>query len=100
MEPHKEKIVTDEEKQVRTLFLTYSASDDAAETFMIVLGSISENFRDIDVIEFQDDTVFADGENAMTALHEMATNKSRLTPDQLLILDEFSQKLNEWKGQA
>lgn len=97
MEPHKETVVTDHEARVRTLFLTYSADDDAAETFMIVLGSIAENFRGVEIVEFQDDTIFADGEDAMTALHAMATS-SRLTAEQQSILDDFSQKLSTWEG--
>jgi hypothetical protein len=90
--------VTDDEKKVRTMFITYEADDDSAETFMIVFGSIADNFRGIKVVEFQDDTIFADGENAMTALHDMATSKSRLTPEQQQLLDEFSSQLSEWEG--
>lgn len=80
------------------MFMTYEAGDDAAETLMIVLGSVAENFRGVEVVEFQDDTVFEDGEDAMAVLHELATSAARLTPEQQQQLEEFSRALGDWDG--
>lgn len=88
----------DEEKRVRTMFLTYQAEDSDADTFMIVVGSIAENFRGVQLVEFQDDTVFADGADPMETLHELVTSAGRLTPEQRGELAQFSARLNEWQG--
>lgn len=80
------------------MFLTYEAEDDAADTFMVVLGSIAENFRGVRVVEFQDDTVFSDGEDAMAALHELVS-AAPLTAEQRRQLEEFSEALADWSGE-
>ena len=87
----------EDEAKVRTMFVTYQATDDAADTFMIVVGSIAENFKGVELLEYQDDSVFMDGAIAMDTLHEMLTADSRLTGEQQRLLDEFSESLNEWK---
>jgi hypothetical protein len=90
----------DETKRARTMFLTYEATDGAAETFMVVIGSIAENFRGVEVAEFQDDTVFTDdGEDAMAALHRVATAEGRLTDEQREELDRFKVALSAWEGE-
>lgn len=88
----------DQDRKVRTLFLTYEADDESAETFMVLLGMVAENFKGVKVVEFQDDTVFADGTDAMAALHEMATSAGRLTDYQRRQLEEFGEALNGWDG--
>jgi hypothetical protein len=85
-------------KRLRTLFLTYEAEDSAADTFMVVLGSVAENFRGIEVVEYQDDTAFAEDEDAMATLHRLATGAERLAPEQQAELDAFVRALGEWDG--
>lgn len=86
------------EERIRILFLTYSADDDAADTFMVVLGSVAENFRGVTVVEYQDDTVFAEDEGAMAVLHKLATGAERLTESQQAELKAFTLALGEWEG--
>lgn len=90
--------MAEEEKRIRTLFLTYEGDNDSADTFMVVLGSVAENFRGITVIEYQDDTVFAEDEDAMAVLHKLATGAERLTPSQQAELKAFTLALGEWDG--
>lgn len=89
----------DDGRRVRTAFLTYQATDEDAEVFMVVLGSVAENFRGVELVDFQDDTVFAEGEDPMVLLHSMATDEGRLTGDQLRQLREFGEQLAEWRGE-
>lgn len=90
--------MTDEDKKIRNMFITYEADDDSADTFMIVIGSIAENFRGVIVVEYQDDSVFTDGAATLSSLHEMVTAATNLTPEQKQALDDFTQSLNEWDG--
>jgi hypothetical protein len=85
----------DEESRLRTMFITYEAGDDAAEVFMVVMGSIIENFKGVSLVEYQDDTVFADGGEAMGALYEMAARRP-LTEEQRSALDSFTEQLEGW----
>lgn len=89
--------MTDEETRLRTAFFTYEAGDDAADTLMVVVGSVLENFRGVRLVEYQDDTVFAEGEDPMTVLHQMATAKERLTPEQREELESFTQAIQAWE---
>ncbi len=90
--------VPEEETKVRTMFITYEAGDDAADTFMILVGMVAENFQGVKLVEFQDDTVFAEGTDAMALLHRMTTEEGRLTDDQRQTLEEFAQQLSAWEG--
>lgn len=88
----------EEEPKVRTLFLTYEAKEQDADTFMIVIGSIAENFRGVEVVEFQDDSMFTEDEDPRVRLHEMVTAATRLTESQKMELDEFAARLAQWDG--
>jgi hypothetical protein len=90
----------DDEKRVRSLFITYESTDDDADTFMVVLGSIAENFKGVHLVDYQDDTLFAEGEpvDAMSVLHQLSTAETRLTPQQREELESFTQQLSQWNG--
>lgn len=89
-----------EEKKLRTMAMTYESTQDDADTFMIVMGSIAENFRGIKLHDFQDDSIFDAEERASIAatLHRMRTRGDHLTDEQRAELDNFTRSLNEWKG--
>jgi hypothetical protein len=89
--------VQEQEKKVRTLFLTYEADEDTADTFMIVLGSIAENFRGVDVVDYQDDRLFAEDRDPKETLHELMT--SRLSNEQRQELEAFASQLQNWEGE-
>lgn len=77
--------------------MTYQADDDdAADTFMIVLGTVAENIRGVKVVEYQDDTVFADGQDVMDVLHAVTTGEERLTAAQRAELEDFAGRLKAW----
>ena len=80
------------------MFLTYEADDGAAETLAVVLGAVAENFRGVNVLEMQDDTLFADEPDPREALHEMVTSGDRLSDDQRRTLAEFAEALSDWDG--
>lgn len=84
--------------RVRTLFVTYESDDDTADTFMVVLGSIIENFRGVKMIEYQDDTIFGEKIDTMELLHDMTTRAS-LTQSQQEELDRFTTALSAWEGE-
>lgn len=84
--------------RVRTLFMTYESDDDTADTFMVVLGSIVENFRGVKLVEYQDDTIFGEKIDMTELLHEMTT-KAPLTKEQQRELDSFTAALANWDGE-
>lgn len=89
-------------KRVRTMFLTYEAEDDDADTFMVVVGSIAENFRGIRLVEYQDDTILSDDDDEfdlISAMHAITTKDEHLTEEQRKELEDFSKRLNEWRGE-
>lgn len=89
-----------EDKKLRTMAMTYEATQDDADTFMVVMGSIAENFRGVELHDFQDDSIFDEEDKATIAatLHRMHTKEDRLTEEQRAELDSFTRKLNEWTG--
>lgn len=87
-----------DEERIRTLFITYESNQDSADTFMIVLGSIAENFRGVKVVEYQDDSLFEDNTDMVEVLHQMRTKEERLSKEQRAELKKFTETLNEWTG--
>lgn len=89
-------------KRIRTMFLTYEAEDDDADTFMVVVGSIAENFRGIRLVEYQDDTILSDDDDEfdlISTMHAITTKDEHLTEEQRKELEAFSKRLNEWRGE-
>ncbi len=86
------------DKKLRTMYLTYEADDAVAETLVVVLGAVAENFRGVEVVEIQDDTLFAEGVDAREVLHELVTSDGRLTPEQRSAIAAFGQAVAEWDG--
>lgn len=84
------------------MFLTYEAEDDDADTFMVVVGSIAENFRGIRLVEYQDDTILSDDDDEfdlISTMHAITTKDEHLTEEQRKELEAFSKRLNEWRGE-
>ncbi len=88
------------EDKIRTLIFTYQATDEDAEVFTIVMGSVAENFRGAKLHEVVDETVLGDGDDrgAVDALYQTLTREGRLTDEQRTLLDDFGQQLREWRG--
>jgi hypothetical protein len=76
------------------------ATDEYAELFSVVVGSVMENFAGVRVVEYIDDTFLTDPDraDALAALHETLTGDDRLTAEQRTELEEFRRKLEEGDG--
>lgn len=87
-------------EQMRAITFTYEASDEDAEVFAVVLGSVAENFRGVDLHEVVDDTLFQDRDDrgAVDALYAALTAEGRLTDEQRGQLERFGEELREWRG--
>lgn len=88
------------DKKLRTMAMTYEATQDDADTFMVVMGSIAENFRGVTLVDYQDDSIFDEEERADIALtlHRMRSKGGHLTEEQQAELDSFTRTINEWTG--
>lgn len=87
--------------KLRTMVITYGATDEDAETFMVVLGSVAENFRGVELHEFVDETILEDAgddRGAIDALYARMTAEGRLSREQREQLERFSEELREWAG--
>lgn len=86
---------------MRTIVVTYEADDANAEVFVVVLGSVAENFRGVTIHEVLDETIFDDRDDhgAVDALYSLLTQEGRLTEEQRTQLERFGEELREWSGE-
>jgi hypothetical protein len=86
---------------MRHVVFAYEADDENAEVFLIVLGSVAENFRGVTIHEVVDETILGDGDDrgAIDALYQLITSEGRLTEEQQGQLERFGDELREWRGE-
>jgi len=86
---------------MRHIVVAYEANDENAEVFVVVLGSVAENFRGVTIHEVVDETIFDDRDDhgAIDALYQLLTSEGRLTADQRGQLERFGDELREWRGE-